>query len=383
MTLHRLLFLLSSLIAVFLQPVFAQQPLPSTRHNPVANVRKVQSFEQLSQSAARARVENRDDDAIGFYKQALKLQPAWQEGLWYLGTLLYQKELFSETRDVLRRFVAESPQSGPGWAILGMSEYKPREYSRALDHLQRAMSLGVGDRAELANSVFYFVSILRTRFEQYDESATLMMALARAGRGTDLFVEPLGLAALRLPLLPQEIPAERRDLVRLAGEGMLAVEARQSAEAERLYGSMVQAYPNQPGVHFLYGAFLMDVRPEDGIREMKRELEISPSHLGAKLRLAEEYVKEQRLDEALPLAEEAVKLEHRSALAHMILGEVLVARGDLAKGISELETARKQTPGMVRIHWDLLRAYASSGRAQDAKKEKDEIEKLGSSETRP
>jgi lipopolysaccharide biosynthesis regulator YciM len=127
----------------------------------------------------------------------------------------------------------------------------------------------------------------------------------------------------------------------------------------------------------------MDVRPEDGIREMKRELEISPSHLGAKLRLAEEYVKEQRLDEALPLAEEAVKLEHRSALAHMILGEVLVARGDLAKGISELETARKQTPGMVRIHWDLLRAYASSGRAQDAKKEKDEIEKLGSSETRP
>jgi tetratricopeptide (TPR) repeat protein len=381
MTLHRLL--LSSLTAVFLQPVCAQQPPTSTHHNPAAQVPKVQSFEQLSLSAEHARIENRDDDAIGFYKQALKLQPAWQEGLWYLGTLLYQKEHSPEARDVLRRFVAEAPKSGPGWAILGMSEYKTREYSRALDHLQRAMSLGVGDRAELANSVFYFVSILRTRFERFDESATLMMALARAGKGTDLFVEPLGLAALRLPLLPEEIPAERRDLVRLAGEGMLAVEARQSAEAERLYGSIVRLYPDQPGVHFLYGAFLMDVHPEDGIREMKRELEISPSHLGARLRLAEEYVKEQRLDEALPLAEEAVKLEQRSALAHMMLGEVLIAKGDLATGIGELETARKLTPEIVRIHWDLLRAYASSGRARDAKQEEDAIEKLGSSETRP
>lgn len=379
MTLHRLL--LSSLAAVFLQPVCAQQPPTSTHHNPAAQVRKVQSFEQLSLSAEHARIENRDDDAIGLYKQALKLQPAWQEGLWYLGTLLYQKEHFPEARDVLRRFVAEAPKSGPGWAILGMSEYKTREYSRALDHLQRAMSLGVGDRAELANSVFYFVSILRTRFERYDESATLMMALARAGKGTDLFVEPLGLAALRLPLLPQEIPAERRDLVRLAGEGMLAVEARQSAEAERLYGSIVRLYPDQPGVHFLYGAFLMDVHPEDGIREMKRELEISPSHVGARLRLAEEYIKELKFEEALQLAEEAVKLEPSSAQAHMILGETLVGKGDAARGVAELETARKQAPDSVRTHWDLLRAYSSAGRSEDARREKEEIEKLSRPES--
>jgi predicted Zn-dependent protease len=150
-----------------------------------------------------------------------------------------------------------------------------------------------------------------------------------------------------------------------------------------LFSAMVGVYPDQPGVHFMYGAFLMDVRPEDGTRELKRELEISPSHLGARLRLAEEYVNEQRLDEALQLAEEAVKLEPESPLAHMILGEVLVARGDLAKGINELETARNQTPGRVRIHWDLLRAYTSTGRTGDAKREKDEIERLGSGEARP
>ena len=68
---------------------------------------------------------------------------------------------------------------------------------------------------------------------------------------------------------------------------------------------MLEKYPNEPGVHFLYGAYLMDVRPEDGIREMQRELEISPSHVGARLRLAEEYIKEQKFDEALRFSEES------------------------------------------------------------------------------
>jgi hypothetical protein len=60
-----------------------------------------------------------------------------------------------------------------------------------------------------------------------------------------------------------------------------------------------------------------------------------------------------------------------------------VAKGDLAKGINELERAQKQTPARVRIHWDLLRAYINAGRTADAKREKDDIEKLGSTEARP
>lgn len=344
---------------------------------------KSANFERLSQAANAARTENHDDEAVRLYQQALKLQPGWQEGIWYLSTLLYQQEKFADSRDLLRRFVAAEPQAGPGWALLGMSEYQTHEYSRALDHLQRAMSMGLGGRKDLAQSVFYIASVLLTRVEKYDESMNLLIPMVKSSEHPDLLVEPLGLTALHMPLLPLEIPPDRRDMIRKAGQCALAVESQQQAEAEMLFSAMVGVYPDQPGVHFMYGAFLMDVRPEDGTRELKRELEISPSHLGARLRLAEEYVNEQRLDEALQLAEEAVKLEPESPLAHMILGEVLVARGDLAKGINELETARNQTPGRVRIHWDLLRAYTSTGRTADAKREKDEIERLGSAEARP
>ena len=80
-------------------------------------------------------------------------------------------------------------------------------------------------------------------------------------------------------------------MIRMAGQAALALEAQHSDEAERLFTQMVADYPNEPGVHFLYGAFLLDIRPEDGIRELKKELEVSPSNVSARLRLAEEYVK--------------------------------------------------------------------------------------------
>jgi predicted Zn-dependent protease len=334
------------------------------------------SFEQLSQAAERARNESRDNEAIQLYQQALVLRPTWPEGLWYLSTTLYEKERYAEARDVLRRFLTHDSAAGPAWALLGMSEFQTREYPRALDHLERAMSLGLGDRKDMAQSVFYFVAVLRTRFERYDDSTNFLLAMVKSGTQPDMLVEPIGLAALRLPLLPTEIPPDKHEMVQMAGRGALAVEAQKGDDADKLLGEMVKKYPDEPGVHFLYGAFLLDVRPEEGIAEMKRELENSPSNAAARLRLAEEYLKEQKLDQALSLAQEAVKLEPKHSTAHLMLGEVLVAKEDLADGIRELELAEKESPQTVRTKWDLLRAYAATGRKDDAQREKEEIEKL-------
>jgi hypothetical protein len=60
----------------------------------------------------------------------------------------------------------------------------------------------------------------------------------------------------------------------------------------------------------------------------------------------------------------------------MVLGEGLIAKGDSVGGIQELEIARKASPDMVRIHWDLVRAYTAAGRVADADREKSEIERL-------
>jgi hypothetical protein len=63
-------------------------------------------------------------------------------------------------------------------------------------------------------------------------------------------------------------------------------------------------------------------------------------------------------------------------MAGRLLGEAYAAKGSFAGGIKELESARDDDPLTSRIHWDLLRAYSAVGRSDDARREKEEIEKL-------
>jgi len=334
------------------------------------------TFEQVAKDADQARAENEDEEAIRLYRQALELKPEWQEGLWYLSALLYEKERYPEARDTLRRFMALETNAGPGWALLGMSEFQCREYTRALDHLQRAMLLGMGDRKDMVQTVTTTVAELLIRFERYDDSLNLLFRMLGTGTDKTLILDPVGLAALRMPMLPSEIPADRRELVRMAGEGSFASQTPQFKDTDKTFKEMEEKYPNEPGVHFLYGVYLMDLRPDDAVRELKRELEISPSHVPARLRLAEVHIQNQEFDQALALAQEAVKLEPEYPSAHLILGEAEMAKGDSAEGIKELELARTKQPATPRVHWDLVRAYTAAGRTEDAKHEKEMIEQL-------
>ena len=160
---------------------------------------------------------------------ALPRQPDSEEALWYLGSLLYEKEQFAKARDVLRQFLTMRPDAGPGWALLGLSEFQMREYPRALDHLQRAMAQGMGDRKELVQSVYHDVAILLTRFERYDDSLDLQMKMLASDpqqsdpHGSSGACEPSTASSSRgSPTRPP-----RSD--RLAGRAVLAVQTPQYA----------------------------------------------------------------------------------------------------------------------------------------------------------
>lgn len=333
-------------------------------------------FEQLLQAAEEARDANRDDQAIRLFQRALAEKPDSEEALWYLGSMLYEKERFAEARDVLRNFMILRPDAGPGWALLGLSEFRLREYPRALDHLQRAMSQGMGDRKELVQSVYYDVVILLTRFERYDDSMDLLQKMLAAGTSDPSLLEPAGLAGLRLPYLPLEIPPDQRNLIELAGKAVLTLQTQHYEDAESEFKHLAEAYPNEPGVHFLRGAYLAQWHPDESIPEFERELEISPSHVIARVRLAQQLVAAGEFDRALTLAQQAIQFDPKRASAHMIAGEALIAKGDSTGGIKELETAVGDDPSIGRIRLDLLRAYAAAGRKEDAEREKEEIEKL-------
>ena len=336
-----------------------------------------QSFDQLLQAAEKARDENRNEEAIRLFRRAITEQPDSEQALWFLGTLLYEKQQYADARDVLRQFVTLRPDAGPAWALLGISEFQLRAYPRALDHLQRAMAVGMGDRNELIQSVYFDVVVLLTRFERYDESIDMLQRMLANGAPDPALTEPAGLAGLRLPLLPSEVPPDRVELVHLAGRAVLDVQTQHYENAESELKQLVTNYANEPGVHYLYGAYLVQLHPNESVAEFERELEISPSHVLARVRLAEQLIAKRDFDHALALAQQAIKLDPKRASPHMLAGEAFVAKGNAGDGVKELETARDIDPTVARAHWDLLRAYIAAGRKEDAEREKKAIEKLG------
>ena len=66
------------------------------------------SFDHLSKLADTARQQNRLDDAIGYYRQALKVRKGWKDGWWYLGTLL-SDPLGENTRNELLHGFVDDP----------------------------------------------------------------------------------------------------------------------------------------------------------------------------------------------------------------------------------------------------------------------------------
>ncbi|MBA2301672.1 MAG: tetratricopeptide repeat protein [Acidobacteria bacterium] len=358
---------------IFITPVFAQSRRP-TEKKPIvsagqrAPTQDSVAFDQLARRAGVAREANQLSESINLYQQALKMQPSWTEGWWYLGTLLYELDRYTEARDALRRFVTLEPKAGPGYALMGLCEFQLREYERALVNIQRGRALGLGDSEQLTFVTRYHAAILLTRFEFFEGATEILHFFARTQtKENPKVTEAIGLSVLRLPLLPSDISADKRDLVLRAGRAASHHAARRLVDARKEFEQLVALYPETPNVHYAYGVFLLDDNPDAAAKQFQRELKISPSHVPARLQIAFTHIKNRDYAAGLPLAEEAVRLDPASFPARNALGRILIETGDVARAIKELEAGVKQAPDSPEMHFALARAYTRAGRKEDAK----------------
>lgn len=357
----------------------AVQPQPSPQLDNAAS-RERQTFAEIAIEAKEAWSENHDEDAIRLCRQGLTLHPEWDDGLWYLGTIFYAQESYREARDQLRHYLARNPQKGTGWALVGMSDYKLREYAHAGEDLQRALALGFQGRQDIAGPAYYYSALLFTRESRFDESAAYLYHLRRGDAG--LHVEatldvPMGLNALRYAMLPEELPPDRVDLARQVGTAVFARYEERRDEARTILSRLVKEYPDEEGVHFQYGLILLEDRAAEGVDEMKRALELSPSDPEPRLSLAQYYLDRNQFDQAGVYADAITASDPASMPAHLLKGQIAEASGQASTAITEFETARKLAPTNNRVLWDLARAYNKAGRKAEAAEVVKELEKLG------
>ena len=107
--------------------------------------------------------------------------------------------------------------------------------------LQRARSIGFDGNQELESVVRYHTALLYIRFGEFEITYQILMEFLRIGNSGPKIVEAFGLVILRLPFLPNEVPAEKREEVLLAGQAGIAMGARHLDEARKAFDTLVTA----------------------------------------------------------------------------------------------------------------------------------------------
>jgi tetratricopeptide (TPR) repeat protein len=350
--------------------------VPALAAPPRAAPAAAASFERLVQQAEEAKQAGRYEEAIQHYREAVQLDPAWLAGRFVLGTLLYDNDRFEEARDEFRSLSQVDPKNGLVLALKGLSEFRLKNYERALKELEAARALGIPS-PEVQSTASYHAAILFNRFEQFESAFEILKEFAKQQKDTQPVIEAFGLSILRMPYLPSEAPADRREMILMAGRaGYHHAKGRISNFARQAYEELALRYPTAPNVHYAFGVYLLAEQPEVALEEFRRELRMSPNHHHAMLQIAYELIKEGKAAEALPHAEQATQLAPNLFAAHNALGRALLDAGEVEKAIAAFERAMALAPDSPEVRFSLARAYTRAGRDEDAARERAEFLKL-------
>ncbi len=356
----------------------AAESAPQKKANPGAKSDAgSDEFKKLAARANQAREQNRLQEAAELYEKALKLNPRWQEGWWYLGTLDYDANNYGDGVKAFRNLVQLDRQNGAALALLGLCEFETHDYANAFVHLQMAKSKDQALNDELWHVVEYHLALLAILHGDFETANKLLSGLVTHNVLSQNVEMALGLTLLRVPLLPDQIDPEKDALVSAAGRTGELMALEDYNEADKSFQQLIRDYPTTPFVHCAYASMLAGLSEfEKAEEQLREELKLNPESAMPYILLARVDVHLNRFQDALPLAQEAVKLAPRSFAAHYLLGRALLATDKVTEAVDELAEAKRLAPESIEIRFSLALALAKAKRPKEAAAEQAEFRRL-------
>src|SRR5215469_1073073 len=211
-------------------------------------------FESLARQATSAREQGNAEEAIRFYQQALKIHPEWEEGWWYVGTLLYDRNRFAEALPAFAKVTELDPKLGPAWSFLGLSAFESRDYSAALTALDKGHELGTEQVPSIGKVADYHLALLLIQHGDFDRANALLTSEFAHGQVADQLKVALGLAFLRVPLLPDQVDPSQDGVVATGGNIAVRLAQNDRADAQSSCQQALKDYPQIPNFKSACGA---------------------------------------------------------------------------------------------------------------------------------
>jgi tetratricopeptide (TPR) repeat protein len=324
----------------------------------------------LIEQASAARMQNDIPRAIELYSRAVEVNPKWPDGWWFLGSLQYGTGAYIPARDALSHYIGMIPSAGPAIALRGLCEFETGQYTEALGDIQHGISLGAANQPRNEQILRYHEALLETRLGNYASALKTYTFFAKNGVTNPELLVAIGLAGLRMPLLPKDVSTEQQPLVSAAGDAAYRFLAGDEQSATQAFQKLFRVYPSAPNAHFLYGYLLFATDPDAALAEFLQELKLAPSNADASVMAAWALLLRNRAPEALPHAQNAASEAPKLPSAQLVLGKSLMETGDLNGALEHLQQALQLEPDNLETHLALAKAYSKSGRKEEARRER-------------
>lgn len=217
--------------------------------------------------------------------------------------------------------------------------------------------------------------LLRTGKSQ--EALVLLNELAAAAPATPHLEAKIGKAYfqsnqfhqavphLKLALQQNDSDAESTQLLALS---YFAV--AEYAEAIPLFQKLGPQLPGNSadGAYLLASCYVMTQRWDDARKTFANVFSVPPESAIAYLMFAKFLVQQRMEDRAVPEVQAALQRDPRLAMAHFLLGEIDIYRGEAAAAVDELNKELAINPAVWLVYWRLGDAYVRLERYDEAEK---------------
>ncbi len=329
-------------------------------------------YQKLADRATQAQRKGRSEEAIRLYLKVLQARPEWADGWRNVGILLANRKEYARANAAFKNLLDVQPKNGAAWALLGLCEYEQGRYDEAYKDIQRGRTFGIGN-SDLEKVAAYHAALVLIQKGEFPAAQALLARLSRLGVDDPDLITAFGLAAMRIPTVPEKVDADQLELVRRVGQ--IDFQALHDPvtvnKTVAAYEALLRERPADPRLHFAFGNYLFNLGHYDrGLQEMTKVLELDSNDLMALLQMALTYLKVNEPELALPYAEKAVQLYPGLVAPHYALGSTLFKLGQNDRAVSELKQAVKLEPDSSKAHYALSQVLMRLGRKDDAAKER-------------
>jgi hypothetical protein len=145
-------------------------------------------------------------------------------------------------------------------------------FPQSLADIRKGIASGAVNDAHTEQILRYHEATLLTRLGKFSEALKAYAPFAEHKLSSPELLVAIGLAGLRIPILPKEVSLDRHALLTAVGEATFKFMQGDHTAAQQAFNDLFQRFPTAQNTHLHYGNLLLAFDPDAAAPQFKKAL---------------------------------------------------------------------------------------------------------------